>query len=87
VNQGICAFVTNLTCNVFSDIASQHSGKSANTNLERNLTTCGSCDCTIFRHPPVDELHSIENKGDKTMQNPIDEKFAGCKTQSFFDSF
>jgi hypothetical protein len=35
----------------------------------------------------VDELHSIENKSDKSLQKTIDQNFTGCTTQSFFDSF
>ena len=30
--------------------------------------------CTIFRHTPVDELHSIENKDDRDSKNVLTQK-------------
>src|SRR5271157_5343158 len=46
-----------------------------------------NCDCTKFRHPPVDELHSTENKQDKKATKQLTYKMAVVKTHSFFDSF
>ena len=43
--------------------------------------------CTISGHPPVDELHFIENKDDKNPEKTVDGKSTGCTTHSFFDSF
>jgi hypothetical protein len=35
----------------------------------------------------VDELHSIENRGDKVARKVLTSSVAGVKTHSFFDSF
>jgi hypothetical protein len=34
-------------------------------NAKTQLAKNRNCRCTKFRHPPVDELHSLENKRDK----------------------
>ena len=44
-------------------------------------------DCTNFGHAPVDVLHSVENKGNKTSVIYVDFKNGRSKTNSFFDSF
>jgi hypothetical protein len=43
--------------------------------------------CTISGHRPVDELHSIETKGDKSVRILLTFFSQGVKTNSFFDSF
>src|ERR1017187_1428294 len=43
--------------------------------------------CTKFWQAPVDELHSIENTGDKVAQKFLTSEIEGVKTPSFFDSF
>ncbi len=43
--------------------------------------------CTRFRHPPVDELHLVENKPDKVAKKELTYKMLVVKTHSFFDSF
>jgi hypothetical protein len=44
-------------------------------------------DCTKFWHPPVDELHSLENKPDTKAKKQLTYKIAVVKTTSFFGSF
>jgi hypothetical protein len=38
-----------------------------------------NCDCTKSWHPPVDELHSIENKGDKIAKKELTYKTGRSK--------
>jgi hypothetical protein len=46
-----------------------------------------SSTCTKSGHPPVDALHSIENKSDKVAQFSLTPEIEGVQTESFFDSF
>jgi len=43
--------------------------------------------CTNFWHPPVDELHSIENEPLIDSKILLTSLAAGVKTHSFFDKF
>jgi len=43
--------------------------------------------CTKSGHPPVDALHSIENKADKGARLLLTEKSERVQKESFFDSF
>jgi hypothetical protein len=51
------------------------------------LREIARCTCTKSGHPPVDSLHSIENKSDKVAQFSLTPAIEGVKTESFFDSF
>ena len=47
----------------------------------------GSIHCTIFGHPLVDGVHSIEKSDSYRSVFSIDEKNKKSKTRLFFDSF
>jgi hypothetical protein len=44
-------------------------------------------DCTKSGHPPVDGLHTIENKSDRGAHFSLTQKLEGVQKESFFDSF
>jgi hypothetical protein len=44
-------------------------------------------ECTDFRHPPVDALHSAENKLVTNSYFSLTKKIESVKTESFFDTF
>jgi hypothetical protein len=45
------------------------------------------CSCTKSGHPPVDGLHSIENKADKAARFLLTAELESVQRESFFDSF
>jgi hypothetical protein len=51
------------------------------------IAKLGFQDCTKIRHASVDELHSIENRGDKIAKKMLTSAAAGVKTHSFLGSF
>src|SRR5260370_27009769 len=47
----------------------------------------GFSSCTKSGHPPVDDLHSIENKSDRSAIFLLTPKLERVQKESFFDSF
>jgi len=53
----------------------KHSKIAVETQTRQNR----NCDCTRFWHPPVDELHSIENTEDKFAKKELTYKIRTVK--------
>jgi hypothetical protein len=52
-----------------------------NSRFKRRAAKNGNRDCTKFWHPPVDELHSIENTADKIARKELTYK-SGTRTNT-----
>jgi hypothetical protein len=62
-------------------------GKAAKIAAKTQSVKNPNHDCTKLRHPPVDELHSLENKPDTSAKKQLTYKMDVVKTTSFFGSF
>jgi hypothetical protein len=85
--QGFCQMSTTNATVLARLCRNSDAGRAAKIAVKIQSVKIRNHGCTKSWHPPVDELHSLENKPDTSAKKQLTYKMAVVKTTSFFGSF